>query len=276
MSTNKNSTPSSLYHYTTSEVVTILFNEILNNNYNELRNPMLRFHASEAHFMNDKNENGLIINNLYLKSKELTNRFESFRNKLNKVFVLSLGKSRDCLPMWLIYGNTGSGISLRFDFKQLKNSFKVVSLKDIDTKKRNDEVLLIECNYLSNNNILQYAKSYRNNLKNALNLGKTDYELIEMFNDIQIKSMSLKYNYFNYETEYRLLKQSKNVLLKNGRYGITLYQIIEIPLCAIKEILIGPMCNYDTTIEAVNALSKKIYDKFGIEIKVTKSLINIK
>lgn len=44
-----------------------------------------------------------------------------------------------------------------------------------------------------------------------------------MINDIQIKSMSLKYNYFNYETEYRLLRQSEDVLLKNGRYGITLY-----------------------------------------------------
>lgn len=163
MNMNKKSAPSSLYHYTTSEVVTILFNGILNNNYTELNNPMLSFHASEAHFMNDKNENGLIINNLYSNSKELTNKFESIRNKLNKVFVLSLGKSRDCLPMWLIYGNTGSGISLRFDFKQLKKSSNIVFIKDIDTEKLNNEILLIECNYQSNNKILQYAKSYRNN-----------------------------------------------------------------------------------------------------------------
>lgn len=276
MTKNKNSTPSSLYHYTSSKVVSILLQNIIDTKFDDETIPMLTLHASEVHYMNDKNENGIIINNLYLKSETIIDKFKQITKELNKVFVLSLGNSRDCLPMWLIYGNNGCGLSLRFDFKQLKKLFKVISVKNIDKENLRNEILLVECEYLSNKDILQRAKLYRDNLKGAIKNGQTESELISIFNNFQIKSTSLKHKCFEYETEYRLLKQTKSCLLKNGKYGITLYQTIEIPLFTLKEIMIGPMCNYETTQEALTYLCAKIYDKFKLKINISKSHINIK
>ena len=269
-----NNEPSSLYHYTTSDVITILFNAIINDNYTENQIPMLKFHASEVHYMNDRNENGLILNNLFLQSKNLQNKFASVRSKLHKVFVLSLAKSRDCLPMWLIYGDNRSGVALRFDFKKIKKHF--VTENELKGNDFNDTEQIIKCNYKTKAEINICAKEFRDCFKEAIKNDLNENDLIDTINNIQVKATSIKNKYFEYESEYRLLKQTKELLFKNGKYGITMYQTIDIPLRALEEIIIGPSAYQDITKESLINLSTIIEQKFKIKINIKISSINIK
>lgn len=266
---DKNTT--SLYHYTTLDVLLILLDKILKgDNPQDLQ---LEFHANEVHYMNDKYENGITINDLYLKSKNFITKLQSLKNDLNKIFVISFGKVRDYLPMWFIYGASGSGVSLRFDFNCLRKDFQYCDINKGDYSK---EVLLAKCNYKTETNIKQEAKKLRNEFKNAINKNVSKDNLIKILNTIQIKASMLKLKYFNYEEEYRIIKQTKEILYKNGKYGPTMYQTIEIPLNSLREIIVGPMCNQDMVVETLSNISSTIKYKYNVEIKIHKSKCQIK
>lgn len=159
--------------------------------------------------------------------------------------------------------------------------FKISGLEDSTQKINHDvfvETYMQECVYKSQEEFKQLVAECRQELIKSL---KEQKALFAEISEIIHTSAFLKLDNFKYEQEYRLAAfVNKPVLSTRGKYGISLYQPIKIPLKFLEEIMVGPSSNQDSLEHSIGGLLKsKGYDKlerYGINIKVTKSHIELR
>ncbi len=262
--------PTSLYHYTSSEVLLYLLKKIIETKDLSKENAFLNFHASESTCMNDIRENEIIRKDLNLISTNLINRFKQIKEKLYKVYVISFGRYDEKIPMWNMYGCESHGISLGFNYKKLISDISIIkagSIEKIDVGKK----YLIKCNYCSVSELNKQAKKLRAQFKTTTD----EKDLINLFNKSQLETISNKHDSFSYEDEYRIITFSKESEFKKGRYGLTEFKEVEIPLCALERITAGPLCS-SNDIEKIESLCKIIQNKMEIKINVKKSKLSIR
>lgn len=268
------SPPSSLYHYTSSEVLLYLLKEIIEKKDFSKENAFLNFHASESTCMNDIRENEIIRTDLNLISTDLINHFHQIKEKLYKVYVISFSRYNEKIPMWNMYGNENYGFSLGFDYKELMSDESIIKASDIE-KIDVGKKYLIKCNYYSVSKIIKQAEKLRAQFKEQIKIKNNEEDVINLFNKSQLETISNKHDSFSYEDEYRIITFSNESEFKKGRYGITEFKKVGIPLCALKRITAGPLCS-SNDIEKIESLCKIIQNKMGIEINVKKSNLSIR
>ena len=274
-----------IYHYTSVESLLGLLNdpeeEKKMDPEDRQENPdyayCLYFHASDLRFMNDKHENQLIDKVKKCVPYELSLAGGIADWTQGTPHVISFCKKKDFIPMWKIYADKGNGICLKFKRDGLEDtiekinhtSFAYISLKD--------------CEYLTENAFKKRVRLVKNQLKEfagKLTPGPIRPEQRDL-PDFKSESAFLKLDCFEYEQETRLVVfASFDSRTKYGKYGISLYYPIKIPLRFLEEIMVGPSSNQDLLEHSIGGLLKsKGYDnleRYGINIKVTKSHIELR
>lgn len=275
-----------IYHYTSVESLLGMLHEPTELELNEIRhngnNPdygyYLEFHASDIRLLNDKQENKLLDALHELTPKELLLAGEVANWVSGKSYVVSFCKRRDFIPMWKLYTDKENGICLKFKRNGLSESVKRINTSSFS------DILLKDCTYLTEKEFNNYVKDTKRQLKefgNKLVPGQPIPAEFRILPDFYAKSAFLKLHYFAYEQEVRIAVFSPlDYYTKLGRYGISLYYPIKIPLSFLKEIIIGPSVNQDILEYSVYELLKsKKYDKlqqYGINIKVSKTATELR
>lgn len=275
-----------IYHYTSVESLLGMLHKPTERELNEIHDNgndpdygyYLEFHASDLRLMNDKNENRLIQEVEKRVPDELKLAISVADWTLGKPYVISFCKQQDFIPMWKIYADKGNGICLKFKRDSLEDAIKKIN------KSKFHDIILKDCIYLTENEFRKRVKSAAKQLKefaNELVQGQPILPEQRDLHDFNADSAFLKLRCFEYEQETRIAAFSPlDYCTKQGRYGISLYYPIKIPLRFLTEIIIGPSVNQDILEYSVSELLKnKGYDKlkqYGVTIKVSKTSIELR
>lgn len=253
-------TPSSLVHYTSQQT---LYN-IFENLYEKDGVVYLKLHASNINMMNDMDEQSFFLSKFFTKSvvkKELQSLLNNVIAQYGDLFVVSFMKSDSCkfgkIPMWKMYADNGNGIMLKFKFNELYNFL-------------NREIH--KCKYINTTDLQKILKEKNKELKNA------QTERVKFVQNLYKEVALYKYNYWEYENEYRLITQSNDFLFKCSSLGLISYIEIPIPLSYISEILIGPIANQNILYQSLTQLKAILLKKHGKEniiFNVNKSKLKL-
>lgn len=248
----KESKPTALYHYTSFEVLTKLFNEK-----GELDDKKaLHFWFSNPLQTNDKNELHFYNEDLFngVRGKEIEKEINRMKNEIGTPFTLSLVHQKkeisNEIPLWKMYGDNFKGVRLKFNFKELQLNFN-----DRETK-------LIQCVYLNktqmNEEIRQIKKTQRT-------------ELEEMYK----KSVIYKTKEWAYENEWRIVLWNKEIDDEGYRNDGRLYLSVKIPLSCLDVIEIGPKADQEAIEGSLNLIKAKLGDIEENKFKIQKSALQI-
>ncbi len=272
-----------IYHYTSAESLLGMTHDptddekknIEANGYNPDYGYYLEFHASDINLMNDKSENRL----LKVMTDDIPDELKpvlGFAKWLTgRVYCVSFCTESDYIPMWKIYA-ANNPICLKFKVDGLIDAIHKINQNPFT------ETDIGECTYVTEDGFKEQAENYR---KELLKFNKEDVErnkdLLTRLTEIIQNSAFLKLKNFDYEKEVRLAAfDTRASDYKQGRYGISLYNTIKIPLRFLEEIVIGPSANQDILEYTVSGLLKsKGYDKikqYGVKIKVTKTNVELR
>ena len=250
MNQSKISTPNSLYHYTSVDVLCKLFSGI--------KKDCLIFHASSVDFMNDSEEYAISRS---LCKDEVDNILAD--TKMGLPFALCFTDSENNIPMWSMYGDEGKGVCLKFNFSKL----------DVFLRKQKSEdriIIFSKCVYQKISQI-----------EDKPLCANTDYpNLAKLCEEMRIAAF-VKPDFFVHENEWRLMAwnswkfpEIQNVLFKKVRNEICPYIEISIPVDCLEGILLGPSAS-NQMIEAVKLMRFKythgkniLIDKVKISLKV--------
>ena len=195
------------------------------------RKIFLKFHAMGVQFLNDFQENQLlptVFRNLGVPIESLF----TIDSVVGLPYSLSFSMDNDNLTMWRIYANNGRGIALGFDESSLAEGLEK---EEVD--------YLGACEYTT-------AESLEKEIiKNELFLEYQNNPTI-LNPLVGLYSQSLKYKHVSFrdENEFRIAFRrhlDECYMAKNDK--ITTYQIINIPLTALRQIVIGPCLDYRNT-----------------------------
>lgn len=230
---------------------------------------MLTLHASIGYSMNDRNEGKLFLDKFLTDSelkKSYRSMIEGIINSEGNFYVTSLCKSdvksRDngSIPMWSMYGNGGEGAIIVFDYKCLKTYIE------------KNGIGLFECKYVNSSDLKSRLKSANAEMKSV-----TDNSLNVKLCNLVRDSYLMKDWHWEYENEYRLVVQSSACSFKCGKYGLTAYKEVPIPLSCVKAIILGPLVIQDVAEENLSLILRKINSIDNTcNIKVKKSTINMR
>lgn len=269
-----------IYHYTSAKSLLGLLHtptdterSIISDNSGNLDyGYYLDFHAGAINLMNDEQENKL-RKDIFRKIPECLYASAKFVEWIDgELYTVSFSTEPDYIPMWRIYADDNSGICLKIQHKELECTLKKINNESfVDVKAG-------LCLYLSKS---EFRKELRKVLSEIVaahdkNIKSGSQALSNVF----VQSAFCKLKTFEYEKEYRLaVFVNKNFCVKQGRYGLSLYYPIKVPLRFLKEIIIGPSPYQDALMYSINALIKSTLgelDKYGINIKVSKSHLKIR
>ena len=261
MSNQKNikNTPSSVVHYTSLEVVRIMFDKALTGT-----EANVTFHLSNHTMMNDYGEGSIILDRFFTDSnfkRSLKKEWEEcFLNIRPFIFSTSSTdnntRSKGNISMWKMYGNEFRGAYIRFNFKELKEFCDSNNLE------------LIQCDYLTTSDVSKII-SQLNNGNNT------------EFTDILKHVCKTKTIEWSYEKEWRIVVKKdvtgREVKIKNTDHGLVEYVELDIPIRLIKEICLGPLCNQND-LECLDTLKNQLISIFGnnVNFKIQKSSIKIR
>ena len=174
-------------------------------------------------------------------------------------FVISLSQTRDSLPIWGMYGGNGTGVALGFDLRlyyiELEQEggcrrFDITHINFDDIHAIDMEYDTLEkfktCYGIVRSDYHKYWESV---------CGITDGKEIAQR---QLKALSsmimyaapfIKHNAYRYEKESRIIKFHESItdikFRTNAKGTIIPYLEVPIPTSALKEIIIGPCCNFN-------------------------------
>ena len=98
-----------------------------------------------------------------------------------------------------------------------------------------------------------------------------------VFRPTSIINRIYKNIHWNYEEEYRIIKQDKPLNYKNGKYGIVAYSKIQVPLSCLIGITIGPLAHQDIVQQSLASYIEKIRGIYPLfKCKVYNSQIEIR
>ena len=151
---------------------------------------------------------------------------------------------------------------MRFNYKNL-NSY-LSNLNDgLDYK-------LKECNYYTINEINKKVTEYNNCFKK----NKGNSEDINLLNSLLNEVSFIKYKYWEYESEYRIVVRSKSNKFKLTPRGLVKYHELPIPISLLEEVQIGPSANLVTTKESLETIKRTLFKSAKFNISESKLLIN--
>lgn len=250
--------PNSVAHYTSIDVLNILFNGALNG-----EDGVITFHLSHIEMMNDDGEGKLLLSKFFtdsIKKTELKKEWDSDYYPTHIPFVLStiatdvVSRNRGSLPMWKMYGDDCKGALIRFK----GDSFGKFC--------ENHGLMFSECNYTSTSDLSKIVADL--NRKSA------------PFSKIMNTSCFTKQLCWQYEKEWRVVmfRNRDSIKTKSTNRGIIEYMELNIPLELIEEICIGPLCPKNPTLVSLELLKQNLAQKHPgkVNFKVTKSNIPLK
>lgn len=269
-----------IYHYTSAKSLLGLLHtptneekSIISDSSNNLDyGYYLDFHAGAVNLMNDELENKL-VKDIFRKIPKCLYASAMFVEWTDgELYAVSFSTKPDYIPMWRIYADDYSGICLKIQRKELEYTLKKINNESfVDVKAG-------LCLYLSKS---EFRKKLRKVLSEIVtahdkNIKSGWLALSNAF----VQSAFCKLKTFEYEKEYRLAAfVNKDFYIKQGRYGLSLYYPIKVPLRFLKEIIIGPSPYQDALAYSISTLIKSRLgklDKYGINVKVSKSHLKIR
>ena len=243
----KESEPTSLWHYTSFETLTKILNP---NNECLIKKQMLSFRLGNPIQTNDKKEIHFFDDYVYdgKCGNELKQQIDGIREQIGMPFILSLihhiethkGYPSCEIPMWRMYGNQFKGVRLKFDYKKMKDYYKLI-----------DNVNLEKCIYLTVNEIKNKGKEIRYSLK----------QLNENFDFENVYKASATYKTYDwvYENEWRIIAWCNNInMIDFNEQTGRLFIPYEIPLDFLNAIEIGPKADYDACKCSLELIKEKI------------------
>lgn len=257
--------PKLIYHYTNIEA---LINGIFNLNTvdSEKENDICLW-ATNCEYLNDPIDSYLgdilMHNNQEIKSF-LKLDLKSLIDEFKSSYIISFSESKDCLPMWNMYGKNGKGIKLGFDFEKV-----ICNRKYVDNFHKcvyeNTDSYQNYCSMI----IRKVKKIYDEGLPDGIDDGELSkdafiYGLIHAF-AIYIKSKS-----YEHEKEWRInIPTYKIDTPIEFRYcsGILIpFTRLYFPKDTLKEIWIGPTNDMVRTEKSIKLYLESIgFD--NVEIK---------
>ena len=84
----------------------------------------------------------------------------------------------------------------------------------------------------------------------------------------------IKYKYWEYESEYRIVVQSKSNQFKLIPRGLVNYHVLPMPISLLEEVQIGPSANLVTTKESLETIKRTLFKSAKFNISESKLLIN--
>ena len=263
----KKSPPTSLLHYTSLEAFFSMIKDVY-----EGKSDNLNVHLSNIRMMNDLGEYNLIIDKFLTNSKSkqiIRNQIEQIILNKGDIFVYSLMYSDKFrmgkIPMWKMYADNCKGVKLRFNYKNL-NSYLSNLSNGFDYK-------LKECKYFTFNEINKKVAEYNYCFKKN-KCDSEDSEYINLLNSLLNEVSFIKYKYWEYESEYRIVVRSKSNKFKLTPRGLVKYHELPIPISLLEEVQIGPSANLVTTKESLETIKRALFKSTKFNISESKLLIN--
>ena len=202
-------------------------------------------------------------------------------------FVISFSCQKDFLPMWSTYGDKGYGVALGIDIQSYYIRKKDENGKTLFDFTNYNEAephsLLVSYESISTSHSLAlYAKSLiRSYLLKIQDFIDEDNKIEKakketIYNTFTISSALIKNKVYSYEEESRLVcncNDYREVKFKmNSHKEVTPYIYVNIPVSKLKEIVLGPCCNEESTTLMLTTRLKQL----GIELPknaISKSCI---
>ena len=244
--------PDYLYHYTSLDA---LIGGIIT-----IDNIKLR--CSHYDYLNDPNEMhiGELFTHKILQEADIHN----FSTIKKDVFILSLSKEKDSLPMWNMYGKGGKGVMLEFRTSVMSEHF--LNLEScLYCNKRGE---------LVGNDIAARFNRIVNFLIEAHKPSFPPKIMSQMVGEMQLDAINciVKSADFKHEREVRAVFDLKNkssieFYLKNNI--VVPYITIELPKNSIRRIWIGPTQDKNRTRKSLDMFLKSL----GYDIDVVESEI---
>ena len=263
------SIPNLIYHYTNIEA---LINGIINPKVDNHNKDMdICLWATHCEYLNDPVDSylgdSLLHDNEDIKSM-LKMDLTPLLNNLKSSYVISFSESKDCLPMWNMYGKNGMGIKLGFDFKMV-----ICNPKFVDN--------FYHCVYENTENYHNYCnmivKKVRKLHEEGLPSEFTDKKYSKdafLYGLINAYARAIKSQSYEHEREWRIIIPAYiNVTPVEFRYnsGLLVPFIKQyLPKISLKEVWIGPTNDMDRSEKSI----KMYLDFMGYdEVKIYKSKI---
>ena len=193
---------------------------------------------------------------------------ESFKSP----FVISFSCQKDFLPMWSTYGDRGRGVSLGIDVQayyekipRRDGTFLLDSTRLTEPELRS---LLVSYDKITMKHplILYIKMQLIYYLQRLMQVIGNEEELINiqldtLYNIMAYASALIKNDAYSYEKESRVIVISgsiKNVKFRINESRMIPYIQIGIPVSKLKEVILGPNCDYDTVKHALITRFKQI------------------
>lgn len=206
-------------------------------------------------------------NNMQIKNKYLHKECASS-------YYLSFSLSEDSLPMWNMYGNNGTGISIGFNYSKLRAFFKKTKNTDLDkcwyeiesnigNWKQLIAMLYHECLEIQSR---QREDLIKNNKIESEDRVNKIYALSSLHFLRSSITVAFKEPAYKHEEEVKVLFEDteENIYYRASKDYILPYIKINIPLEFLERIIIGPTLNYELTELSL----MKFLDSKGISDKV--------
>ena len=207
--------------------------------------------------MNDKNDCYYFIDMiaaLFNYTPEEITKVIDDKKKYESPYLISFSKKKDDLHMWTCYGDNGRGIALGFDKESLKNSASNFY------HRYNIYAKLQECRYENKRQIGKWLLATSISRESILGYSG----IVRSVSDV---SNCIKHPCFKYEQEFRIVIEhgEKECCIGNCYNSSDTFNV-QIPLAAIKKIIIGPCANK-------NAIVKKFKSFFDKKTQFVESNI---
>lgn len=195
-----------------------------------------------------------------LSLNEWTNRhLKMMRDNFQHSCVISYSRNRDNIQLWGMYGNKGKGVALGLDVRNYyieRHSTDGQIIHDwthmrLDTPHAVDvEYSTIPPKSIPYIFIKQEYSRYWQSVQHITEKNKIIDEQINTLTQMMIiVAPFVKHCVYSYEKESRIIQVHKTLsdikFKKNSRDSITPYIEVEIPTSCLKEVIVGPCCDFD-------------------------------
>ena len=254
--------------------------------------PLLKEVENKLHIDND-----LRVSNIWREAKlkgseaEINNKVLNVLYESNQTpFVISFSLCRDNLPLWNMYSDKGRGACLEFingeyEFttpdgeiptgeKEIEKYMKVHTIKEVCF----DTVFYDAEKIDSKKDIMHHIEIFYNTYKDVIeqkSFGNLFNLKLEILIAIYIRlSPLLKNKAYEYEHEVRIIQKEKDInnikIRCNANGKLIPYIETNIPIKYIRNIVIGPACDFNATKKAIQT---RLYQLGINSINILKSKV---
>ena len=198
--------------------------------------------------------------------------------------VISYSRNRDNLQLWGMYGNNGMGLALGFDlrvyFKEMspQDGLRILNSTHIDFD--TPHALDVEYDtippmslpyYLVRAEYSRYWKAVQGVMdKNEI----IDKQIDALSQMVMVAAPFVKHRAYDFEKESRIIQVHKKVedikIKSNTRRGLVPYIEVKIPTSCLKEVIVGPCCDFDLIKKCIEI---KLSQRGMRDVEITASVV---